>query len=58
MGVGVSEHQGELLAAVQERRSLVQAFDSVRAEIDANGSMAAMDRYGQQAVEMIAGMFR
>ncbi len=40
---------------IHERRSLMQAFDSVRNEIDINGSMAAMDRYGQQAVEMISG---
>jgi len=40
---------------IHERRALMQGFDSVRSEIDANGSMAAMDRYGQQAVEMIVG---
>lgn len=40
---------------IHERRSLMQAFDTVRSEIDANGSISAMDRYGQQAVEMITG---
>ena len=40
---------------IHERRGLMQAFDGVRAEIDANGSLSAMDRYGQQAVEMIVG---
>ncbi|MBI2808114.1 MAG: DUF1501 domain-containing protein [Planctomycetes bacterium] len=43
------------LARVQERRALVRSFDSLRSELDVSGSMAAMDRYGQQAVEMIAG---
>lgn len=43
------------LARVHERRALVQAFDGIRAEIDASGQMAVMDRYGQQAVEMITG---
>ena len=33
----------------------MRAFDGIRSDLDANGSMAAMDRYGQQAVEMIAG---
>src|ERR1019366_3046065 len=42
-------------ARIHERRALTQAFDGIRSEIDANGSMAAMDRYGQQAVEMIVG---
>jgi hypothetical protein len=47
--------EGVSFERIHERRSLMQAFDGVRSEIDANGSMAAMDRYGQQAVEMIAG---
>jgi hypothetical protein len=40
---------------VFERRALVQAFDQLRSELDCSGSMAAMDRYGQQAVEMVLG---
>src|ERR1019366_1320118 len=40
---------------IHERRSLMREFDSLRSELDATGSMAAMDRYGQQAVEMISG---
>lgn len=40
---------------IHERRALVQSFDRLRSDIDASGSMAAMDRYGQAAVEMIAG---
>lgn len=33
----------------------MDAFDNVRREIDATGQLAVMDRYGQQAVEMIVG---
>lgn len=40
---------------IHERRALVRSFDTVRSELDNSGSMAAMDRYGQAAVEMIAG---
>jgi hypothetical protein len=40
---------------IQERRALVQSFDRLHSELDTSGSMAAMDRYGQAAVEMIAG---
>jgi uncharacterized protein (DUF1501 family) len=40
---------------IYERRSLVQAFDRLRSELDSTGSMAAMDRYGQQAVDMLIG---
>jgi hypothetical protein len=40
---------------IHERRALLQSFDRVRSDLDSGGSMAAMDRYGQQAVEMIAG---
>ncbi len=40
---------------INERRALSQAFDNVRSELDTSGSMTAMDRYSQQAVEMIVG---
>ncbi len=40
---------------IHERRSLAQSFDGIRSELDTDGSMSAMDRYGQQAVEMITG---
>jgi hypothetical protein len=43
------------MARVQERRSLIEAFDGIRRDVDASGSMSAMDRFGQEAVEMIAG---
>ncbi|HZZ81607.1 MAG TPA: DUF1501 domain-containing protein [Gemmataceae bacterium] len=40
---------------IEERRALQQSFDGIRRDLDTTGSMVAMDRYGQQAVEMIAG---
>ncbi len=40
---------------IHERRTLMQSFDRLRRDIDASGSMEAMDRYGQQAVEMLVG---
>ncbi len=43
------------LDQVRERRSLLKAFDRLRNDLDATGSMEAMDRYGQQAVEMVVG---
>ena len=39
----------------QERMSLLQSIDSTRREIDRSGLMGAMDRYQQQATEMILG---
>jgi hypothetical protein len=38
-----------------DRRSLLKDFDRIRADIDASGSMAGMDKYGQQAVGMLTG---
>jgi hypothetical protein len=40
---------------IYERRSLLQAFDNMRNELDTSGVMDSMDRYGQQAVEMLVG---
>src|SRR5262249_4826350 len=37
------------------RRELLQAFDSLRADLDTSGAMEAMDRYGQQALELVLG---
>jgi hypothetical protein len=47
--------EGVNIERIHERRSLMQRFDGIRSEVDTSGSMAAMDRYGQQAVEMIVG---
>ncbi len=37
------------------RQSLLRNFDQLRADIDSSGSMAALDKYGQQAVGMLTG---
>ncbi|MBA4188624.1 MAG: DUF1501 domain-containing protein [Planctomycetaceae bacterium] len=37
------------------RQSLLRNFDRLRADIDGSGSMAALDKYGQQAVGMLTG---
>ena len=47
--------QGLTPERVAERRSLVEAFDGMRKELDHTGVMEAMDRYGRQAVEMVLG---
>jgi hypothetical protein len=40
---------------IHERRTLLQSFDRLRKDLDVSGSMEAMDRYGQQAVELVMG---
>jgi hypothetical protein len=40
---------------IQDRRSLLTAFDGLRRDLDASGTMDAMDQYGRQAVEIVAG---
>jgi hypothetical protein len=40
---------------IRERRSLVHDFDQLRNDLDASGVMETMDRYGQQAVELVVG---
>ena len=40
---------------ILERRSLQKQFDQLRSNLDRNGSMEALDTYGQQAVEMVVG---
>jgi uncharacterized protein (DUF1501 family) len=47
--------QGLSLERIAERRSLVGDFDRLRSDLDRSGAMEAMDRYGQQAVEMVVG---
>lgn len=44
---------GLSMKRIHERRSLSQAFDEMRNEIDLSGSMEAMDQFGQQAVELL-----
>ena len=38
-----------------DRRALLAELDRLRREIDRSGAVEAMDRYGQQAVEMLVG---
>jgi Protein of unknown function (DUF1501) len=47
--------EGLSLQRIQERRTLLRDFDQIRSDLDRSGSMEAMDRYGQQAVEMVTG---
>ena len=42
-------------ARLGDRRALLQQFDRLRADLDARGSMQALDVYAQQAVEMVLG---
>ncbi len=46
---GLSQHR------LHERRTLLQDFDRIRKDLDASGSMDLMDRYGQQAVDLLLG---
>ncbi len=46
---GVSEHR------LHERRELSASLDRLRKEIDLSGTMDALDRFQQQAVDMILG---
>ncbi|MCZ2343713.1 MAG: DUF1501 domain-containing protein [Bacteroidales bacterium] len=38
---------------LDHRRGLLARFDRLRADVDSSGTMAAMDKYSQQAVEML-----
>jgi hypothetical protein len=40
---------------IHERRSLLGEFDRMRRDMDISGNLDAMDRYGQQAVDMLLG---
>ena len=46
---GISQHR------IHNRRELLAGFDRLRRDLDLNGSMEALDHYGQQAVEMVTG---
>ena len=46
---------GMNLDRLSERRSLVGSFDRLRRDLDQGGSLAAMDSYQQQAVDMVLG---
>ncbi len=40
---------------LRERRGLVQQMDGLRASLDASGNMEALDRFSQQAFDIVAG---
>jgi uncharacterized protein (DUF1501 family) len=40
---------------VGERRELLRQFDTLRRDLDAGGTLTAVDRYGQQAVDLLVG---
>lgn len=42
-------------ARLRDRRSLAAEFDRLRSGLDQSGSMAALDAYSQQAVDMVLG---
>eukprot|EP00913_Durusdinium_trenchii_P028414 g26642.t1 len=46
---GLSQHR------IHSRRELLKGFDRLRRDLDLNGSMEALDTYGQQAVDMVIG---
>jgi len=43
------------LNRLQERHSLLQSFDNLRRDMDVSGQIASLDRFQQQAWEMISG---
>lgn len=45
--------QGISLGRLQERRQLLQQFDTLSHEVDASGNMPAVEAYTQRALEMI-----
>src|SRR5262249_43199675 len=40
---------------VEDRRGLLTAFDTARRDVDASGLMDGLDRFGQQAYQMVSG---
>ncbi len=46
---------GLTMERVRERHSLAQQMDRLRADLDATGQMQALDRFAQQAFEIVAG---
>ncbi len=55
-GGGLFEMPTGLSAArLEDRRSLLKSFDRLRAGLDQDGSMSALDQYQRQAVELLMG---
>jgi Protein of unknown function (DUF1501) len=46
---------GLTMERLQGRRTLSQQMDQLRANLDASGQMEAIDRFGQQAFDIVAG---
>ncbi len=46
---------GLTLKRLEDRRTLLKHFDRMRREIDCTGAMEAMDRFEQQAYELVSG---
>src|SRR6266540_3638533 len=46
---------GLTMDRVRERRTLSQQMDRLRADLDASGRMEALDRFAQQAFDVVAG---
>ncbi len=59
LGDNVSElfrlPKGLTLDRIRERRTLVEQMDTLRRDVDASGALAAVDRFGQQAFDLVAG---
>lgn len=47
--------RGLTMDRLQTRKTLSQQMDKLRADLDATGQMEAMDRFGQQAFDIVAG---
>jgi len=47
--------RGLTLERLRDRRALLGELDKLRSEIDRSGSMAGMDQFGQQAVNLLVG---
>jgi hypothetical protein len=46
---------GVTLASLQDRRALLNTFDGMRRDLDRSGTLSSMDRFTQEAFEMISG---
>ncbi len=46
---------GLTLDRLRTRRALVEQLDTLRGDIDASGAMAAFDRFGHEAFDLVAG---
>src|SRR5205807_382835 len=51
----LSQFNKAMAAKTSSRRDLLKAFDTIRRDLDTSGTVAAMDKYQQQAMEMILG---